>query len=81
MEHGDILFAITGESVEEIAKSTAYMGYERCLVGGDIVVMKHNQNPKYRQDRFLHNAAPVKAIQIEPVKILQTFQEYRFAFS
>lgn len=46
-EHGDILFAITGESVEEIAKSTAYVGYEKCLAGGDIVVMKHNQNPKY----------------------------------
>jgi type I restriction enzyme S subunit len=46
-EHGDILFAITGESVEEIAKSTAYVGNERGLAGGDIVVMKHEQNPKY----------------------------------
>jgi len=46
-EHGDILFAITGENVEEIAKSTVYMGFERCLAGGDIVVMKHSQNPKY----------------------------------
>lgn len=46
-EHGDILFAITGESVEDIAKSTAYVGYEKCLAGGDIVVLKHNQNPKY----------------------------------
>ena len=46
-EHGDILFAITGESVEEIAKSTAYTGHERCLAGGDIVVLKHKQNPKY----------------------------------
>ena len=46
-EHGDILFAITGESVEEIAKSCAYVGNEKCLAGGDIVVMKHNQNPKY----------------------------------
>ena len=46
-EHGDILFAITGESVEEIAKSCAYMGHEKCFAGGDIVVMKHNQNPKY----------------------------------
>ncbi len=46
-EHGDILFAITGESVEDIAKSCAYMGDERCLAGGDIVVVKHNQNPKY----------------------------------
>ena len=40
-EHGDILFAITGESVEDIAKSIAYVGQEKCLAGGDIVVMKH----------------------------------------
>jgi type I restriction enzyme S subunit len=46
-EYGDILFAITGESVEDIAKSTAYVGHEKCLAGGDIVVLKHNQNPKY----------------------------------
>ncbi len=46
-EYGDILFAITEESVEDIAKSTAYVGNEKCLAGGDIVVMKHNQNPKY----------------------------------
>jgi type I restriction enzyme, S subunit len=46
-EHGDILFTITGESVEEIAKSCAYMGHEKCFAGGDIVVMKHKQNPKY----------------------------------
>ena len=46
-EHGDILFAITGESVEDIAKSIAYVGHERCLAGGDIVVLKHGQNPKY----------------------------------
>ena len=46
-EHGDILFAITGESVEDIATSVAYIGNERCLAGGDIVVMKHNQNPRY----------------------------------
>jgi type I restriction enzyme S subunit len=45
--HGDLLFAITGESVEEIAKSCVYMGHETCYAGGDIVVMKHNQNPKY----------------------------------
>lgn len=46
-EYGDILFAITGESVEDIAKSVAYIGKDKCLAGGDIVVMKHNQNPKY----------------------------------
>ena len=46
-EHGDILFAITGESVEDIAKSIAYLGNDKCLAGGDIVVMKHKQNPRY----------------------------------
>ena len=46
-ENGDILFAITGESVEDIAKSVAYIGHEKCLAGGDIVVMKHKQNPRY----------------------------------
>ena len=46
-EYGDVLFAITGESVEDIAKSCVYTGRERCLAGGDIVVMKHNQDPKY----------------------------------
>ena len=46
-EYGDILFAITGESVEDIAKSAAYIGNEKCLAGGDIVVMKHKQNPKF----------------------------------
>ena len=46
-ENSDILFAITGESVEDIAKSTAYVGDKKCLAGGDIVVMKHNQNPNF----------------------------------
>ena len=46
-EYGDILFAITGESVEEIAKSCAYVGHEKCLAGGDIVVLKHKEDPKY----------------------------------
>ena len=46
-EHGDILFAITGESVEDIGKSCAYLGHDKCFAGGDVVVMKHEQNPKY----------------------------------
>ena len=46
-EHGDILFAITGESVEEIGKNIAYTGNEKCIAGGDIVVMKHNYEPRY----------------------------------
>ena len=45
--YGDILFAITCESVEDIAKSCAYIGNEKCIAGGDIVVVQHNQNPKF----------------------------------
>ena len=46
-ENGDILFAITGESVEDIGKCVAYTGKEKCLLGGDIVAMKHNQCPQF----------------------------------
>lgn len=46
-EYGDVLFAITGESVEEIGKSIVYLGNDKCLAGGDTVVMKHKENPKY----------------------------------
>ena len=46
-DYGDILFAITSEDIPFIGNSVAYIGTERILVGGDIVVMKHNQNPKY----------------------------------
>ena len=42
---GDILFAGTGELVEEIGKNIVFMGDEPCLVGGDIIIMKHSQNP------------------------------------
>lgn len=46
-EHGDIIFTITGESVEEIAKSIAYLGNDKCIAGGDTVVLKHQQEPRY----------------------------------
>lgn len=46
-EHGDLLFAITGESVEDIGKTIAYLGQDKCLLGGDIICMKHKQNAKY----------------------------------
>ena len=46
-EYGDILFAITGESVEDIGKSIAYTGKDKCIAGGDMVVMKHSYEPRY----------------------------------
>ena len=46
-DHGDILFAITSEDIPFVGNSVSYLGKERIMVGGDIVVMKHDQDPKY----------------------------------
>lgn len=46
-DHGDILFAITSEDIPFVGNSVAYLGKEQIMVGGDIVVMKHDQDPKY----------------------------------
>lgn len=45
--YGDILFAGTGELIEEIGKNIVYLGNELCLAGGDIIVAKHSQNPSF----------------------------------
>jgi len=48
IKNGDVLMAITGETAEDIGKTTAYVGEERAVVGGDVAVLtKHGQNPKY----------------------------------
>ena len=44
---GDILFACTGELVEEIGKNILYKGKETCVAGGDIMVASHDQNPAF----------------------------------
>lgn len=46
-QYGDLLSAGTGELVEEIGKTIAYLGEEMCLAGGDIIIIKHNQNPMF----------------------------------
>lgn len=43
--YGDILFAGTGELIEEIGKNIVYVGKEQCLAGGDIIVLRHQENP------------------------------------
>ena len=44
---GDLLFAGTGELVEEIGKNVLYEGEDNCIAGGDIIIMKHNQNARF----------------------------------
>lgn len=45
--YGDILFACTGELPEEIGKNIVYLGNEKCLAGGDIIVLSHSQEPRF----------------------------------
>lgn len=45
ISRGDILFAGTGELIEEIGKNIVYIGDKPCLAGGDIIILNHNQNP------------------------------------
>lgn len=33
--------------MEEIGKGVAYLGSEKCLAGGDIIVLKHTQNASF----------------------------------
>lgn len=47
IKKGDIICACTGELPEEIGKNVLYLGEKSCLVGGDIIVINHNQNAKY----------------------------------
>ncbi|MDG3040713.1 restriction endonuclease subunit S [Roseicyclus marinus] len=45
LEHGDIVFAASGETAEEIGKVVTYTGKERAWVGGDTVILRgHGQN-------------------------------------
>lgn len=57
---GNILFACTGELVEEIGKNVVYLGEEPCLAGGDIIIMEHSQNAE-----FLNYAMYAKCSQIQ----------------
>ena len=50
--YGDILCAGTGELTEEIGKSIVYLGKEKCLAGGDIIILKHTQNPAFLNYAF-----------------------------
>ena len=45
---GDILFAASGETPDEIGRCTAYLGREQAYAGGDIIVWTlHGQNPVF----------------------------------
>ena len=58
-EYGDMLFTATGELISEIGKNIVYLGNERCLAGGDIIIFKHSQEPRYLN--YLMNSTAIQA--------------------
>ena len=75
---GDILFASTGELVEEIGKNIVYLGEEPCLAGGDIIVLSHHQFPSFlnyalnchsSQAQKSRNKAKLKVVHISASEI------------
>lgn len=63
LNYGDIVFSATGELVEEIGKNVVYLGNQKCLAGGDIIVGRHNEDPE-----FLNYAMYCSASQIQKSK-------------
>lgn len=41
---GDILFAGSGETIEEIGKAVAFIGDEKAYAGGDVIILSSNRN-------------------------------------
>lgn len=77
-KYGDLLSAGTGELVEEIGKTIAYLGNDDCLAGGDIIIIKHNHNPlflsyalncHYAQAQKSCNKAKLKVVHISATDI------------
>jgi type I restriction enzyme, S subunit len=78
IKYGDILFSGTGELVEEIGKNIVYLGIDPCLAGGDIIVAKHNQEPRflnyaansvYMQNQKSFGKAKLKVVHISTTEI------------
>lgn len=76
--YGDVLFALTGELVEEIGKCVTYLGKANCLAGGDVLVLKHSENPtylgyalnsKYVQEQKSYGKAKLKVVHISQEEI------------
>ena len=60
LHYGDIIFAGTGELIEEIGKNVVYLGTKKCLAGGDIIVGRHRQNEKFLNYSLYCSASQVQ---------------------
>lgn len=82
LNYGDIVFSGTGELIEEIGKNIVYLGAEKCLAGGDIIVGKHHSNPNFlnyalycssSQIQKSKGKAKLKVVHISPAEIGNVF--------
>ena len=82
LNYGDIVFSGTGELIEEIGKNIVYLGTEKCLTGGDIIVGKHHSNPNFlnyalycssSQIQKSKGKAKLKVVHISPAEIGNVF--------
>lgn len=82
LNYGDIVFSGTGELIEEIGKNIVYLGTEKCLAGGDIIVGKHHSNPSFlnyalycssSQIQKSKGKAKLKVVHISPTEIGNIF--------
>ncbi|GCE64087.1 putative type-1 restriction enzyme specificity protein MPN_089 [Candidatus Mycoplasma haematohominis] len=62
-DHGDLLITGAGENIKDISKACAYIGKEKAIAGGNLMIFKHLQNPKY-----LSYALSTNAVQIQKQK-------------
>lgn len=76
---GDTILAITSENVQDLCKSTVWLGSEDIATGGHSGIFRHNQNPKFlgyffQSEYFNHQKAKyakgTKVIEINPEDIL-----------
>lgn len=51
IKYGDVLFAASGETKEEIGKSAAFLGYFDAFAGGDIIIL--STNPQFCDAKYI----------------------------
>lgn len=77
---GDVILAITSENVQDLCKSTVWLGKEKIVTGGHSGIFRHKQNPKfigyYFQTEYFNSqkakyAKGTKVVEINPEDILK----------
>lgn len=79
VQKGDVVLAMTSENVQDLCKSTVWLGNTDIVTGGHSGIFRHNQSPKYLgyyfQSEYFNRqkakyAKGTKVIEINPEDIL-----------